>query len=529
MMKNNIIRNKFLFISNLILGIFLILTFRNDYFTFHLPDCDTKRIIFYFISKVMFVFGAFFSINYSFVFLRNLKKQNLQGFSFFLKAFISICGFYTFILLLIAPGNWNNIDEVIVFSYATDLQCWHTQGILTTLMTIFGLMLWPKAVFVIFLQVLLSSFLISKILLGIYEQLNNKKWILLFVLLFFTIPCIYYVLFPLRVWMFSLLLLMLVNKIIICFNKNNISNKDIVALVVLVALLCVYRTEIKFLFFIFPIIMFILLREHRANRVKKIISAEAVIIVVCVLFNMLQNFAGGQVLKSHRFEPYVTFLSMAVSNYDIAEDDINRLDKVIPTDDLIKYANYERPFEFKSTYRDENEFTDEQYNDCLRTIVKLIIEHPILFLKTKLVILSSSTGMHQYWLNKPLLQPEMTELFESCDDNVNRNMSYFYPFSPFTENISPYLSGCFVNINLYCFVWNFWLPILMMMVMLIGCIVKGVRKNIMYILVLLLVGIEFILVFLFAPATFQMYYFPFYLVGWYIIIYWILDKTKRIN
>ena len=280
-----------------------------------------------------------------------------------------------------------------------------------------------------------------------------------------------------------------------------------------------------FLLFIFPFIVFYLYKNR--NKVRSIvIKAEAFVLCLVMIFSFCQSFIGGSISKGHRLEPFITSISIMAAKGRIPEDDLKILDKVVPVDDLIKYSSPERPFEYKSSARSDDEFTNAEYIDALGVIIKSIIKHPMEFLKSKIIMFVHSTGMEKYYVNLPADENAIAAMYERYNLDKEDIEKYYTPFSPLREKLSSLLMGGYYFFDFYCIFWAFWVPVFLILISALIMFFKDKVKFKPYLIVYILLLMELALVFLFAPASFQMYYFPFYLIGWFFIILCAVDKEK---
>ena len=520
---SSVAKNKIFILFNLLYAGFFVFSVFNDIKTFRIDTADAKHILNYIIVKFLFLVTCVLTEIYVIYRHKNTPSDERRHFYFI---FLSLLIFYLIAFMAYFPGNYNNVDEIKILQDVLNLEFLSTQSIIMSLIYYFGLMIVPKAFSVVLIQIILSSYFIACVFADLYSKLKNKKIIILFFLLFFSIPSVYFVLFPLRAWIFTIVFLLFLYRVfaLIRFSKTP-TRYDLLFLCISLSLLCLIRTEIKFLLFIFPFIVFYLYKNR--NKVRSIvIKAEAFVLCLVMIFSFCQSFIGGSISKGHRLEPFITSISIMAAKGRIPEDDLKILDKVVPVDDLIKYSSPERPFEYKSSARSDDEFTNAEYIDALGVIIKSIIKHPMEFLKSKIIMFVHSTGMEKYYVNLPADENAIAAMYERYNLDKEDIEKYYTPFSPLREKLSSLLMGGYYFFDFYCIFWAFWVPVFLILISALIMFFKDKVKFKPYLIVYILLLMELALVFLFAPASFQMYYFPFYLIGWFFIILCAVDKEK---
>jgi len=510
-----------------LLTAYVLLSIYNDIETFSLMERGVREWSFYIVAKMALIVGLIWLFRYFSQYLSYYREsQHIKTKILFFALLMFV---YLICLVLTWPGNWNNVDEVLVFAYARNLKVWSTQGILSTLVVLWGLMLWPHAGAVIIFQVIVSSLVLANVLSNIYERVHNKRWCIPFCVLFISIPSIYFVLFPLRVWLFSVFFMWFLFELMLLIEKaqgkSKITNAMIAKCTAILALVCGYRTEIKFLMLLYPIILYFLLKASNGiHCCKKAFCSFLAITLFVVALNSLQNLYGGRVSKVHRVDPIITTLSMIVSQEDIAQEDLDIIDKVFNIEDLVEYADMVRPLQYKASAK--SDYSTEDFNQFIKTATKLIAQHPKWYAKTRVITALYSTGYWEFYLNLPASEEYMIQMLNRFDLDIE-NLEYFRGENPLRYSIGSFLNGEIHSMNLYKLAWALWLPILIMGFTFSAVLLGNGKESIKYIVSVFICGIEAILVTLFEPGGFQMYYFPLYLCGWFILFLIAQEKLER--
>ena len=134
--------------------------------------------------------------------------------------------------------------------------------------------------------------------------------------------------------------------------------------------------------------------------------------------------------------------------------------------------------------------------------------------------------MEKYYVNLPADENAIAAMYERYNLDKEDIEKYYTPFSPLREKLSSLLMGGYYFFDFYCIFWAFWVPVFLILISALIMFFKDKVKFKPYLIVYILLLMELALVFLFAPASFQMYYFPFYLIGWFFIILCAVDKEK---
>lgn len=435
--------------------------------------------------------------------------------------FACIVVVYLFFIMVSWPGNWNN-DEFLILGTVQHFNIQYHQSLLTSLFFILSLMIIPDCGGIILFQGIICALIATYTIYICYRQIGKCAYFLLAV--FFSPLTIYYVLYPLRVCLYAftfLLLMMLVAELI---QDCYFSAKRMIAIGVISAIVSTWRTESLFLIVLIPMIIVVQIISKGKNK-KFIYQIVLAAIIPFALLMKINSYKDVQTEKTATLWSFTTGMSVLLQDDNLRspdlEEDLNNIDKVMNIDkmvenssatDLYKVYNASGPYEY----------TNEEYNACIKSIARLIICNPIKYAETKWELFKTSCGIGEsFWLSTPISKEQAYEIVSmySVSDSI------LDIYNPRNENIREamvyWLTGMMPikddgDILIYKVTMQSWIAEL---ILFIVAIVMLFKKKLMYFLIDILVLGDFILVYLTAPNVNVMYFFPCAFVGICITLY----------
>lgn len=485
--------------------------------SYYISSGNPNSIAFYILLKIIFIVLVYLFTFYISNLIKKVRKKDKRAISL-IKIYLILLLVYGIVLLLIYPGIWynNGMDEFQVFDFARNLQVQYHQGVITSMLYILGLMIFPRPVFVVLLQVIIGILLLGNIILDIAEQ-NKAGKILLFLLLF-SPATLYFANYPLRAYLFAVFFLAFIHYFIKYRNQKNIKLSSFWFITFLLCIIINFRIEALALIFIYP---FLFIKKIPC---KQIIYSTIVLIFSVFSFSMINKLGYQGAYRSHNSLSLVAPIGLYLkdeSRYNPAfENDIKAIDKVYDTALLKKYADTN----YIGGARLDQEYTEKDYKKYLLSATKIIIHNPDLFFYQKFIEATHSLGLSSIaFVSKSLDIEECSKIGVIFPENFNQYFAksepYFRDFNIDSHNMfTKILGGQFyiLNVHAYSIFYAFWIPILVLLAIAIYGIIK---KNMILLTADGIIILHFILTFLTAPTRFQMYYFPEYLVGWYLFIY----------
>lgn len=517
-----------------------ILTFFTDHLIFEYVMWDLSNVTQ--MVKTAMTYGA------KAVFLLVLMGIYQGLYYFFTKAdkkFVkySLIYFAVNMMLLVMtwPGIWR-MDEFGILNSATKLLPVFWQNYLTSLFYVFSLMLIPIPSGVIIVQCALISLMVGYIVN--YFVKHFGKWGLLS-----FVPCLFFPvldsnLYPMRMSIYGfmeLLLLLLLwerrqtlkDRVLTEGHKGADSRERTdtgswIFVCILAALVTVWRTEAVYYFLLFPILLAILfVKQIEKKKLIKVMCGY----LVCALCLFVPQTVGDKLTSGNQYDltsvvlPLVPLVEEAYGRED-CEAQLAAIDEVVDVEIAVQGAAegksgislfWSEP-DFQRTY------IDSEYRAFKSAYYELIIKFPEVFLEERLDCFLHSVDLLQ----------NTTELF-SAEGVVNYDTFRAYPGTkPISEQLRNIVikalewrsAGDYETKKMgYGLVYGALLPIAVLFAVWVWCLIRRKWQG-FFLLSLPLVKLP--LVFLTAPSRLFMYYYSFYLIGYFLLIYMVIGMIVKI-
>ena len=485
-----------------------------------------------------------------------------QGIFYFVKkadrTFVKIAIAYFLLqlclLLLVWPGIWR-MDEFSLLSNSVQLMPHFWQNYITSVFYIYSMMLLPFPAGVIIMQCVCISLVVARMLTLCARSMKGrqKRPHLAAVLLglpFWMFPVLDSNLYPLRMSLYAFLEVLLLAELYFYGEKetgqgNHMhesnakdsnrhdngqnSNGEIffwARIVVLAAIVTVWRTEAIYYLLLFPLLLFLL---ERTSRKKKILlwRIGCYIILTVILFSVQK--VGEKMTSGQQYELTSTVLPLVplVEEADKNGDDalLARIDRVVNVDVVLEGAKQGRSgiSLFWGEPDFQRDYTEEEFADFKSAYYKLILTYPGTFLKERWQTFLASSGLLE----------NTTELF-TAKGVPNYDTFRTYPLSkPISDELR---TGVIKILELRSrqdymqklpvtdFVYSAIPAIVILIITFVICLAKR-RWTAVYVTTLMLVKVP--LVFLTAPSRLFMYYYSPYLFGYCTLFYFLACCGKR--
>lgn len=497
-----------------------LLSFSNEQVFFDFSNMQFENIVLYVICKVLLLLieVAVPQLCYKYA----LKNKQ------WIKLFVCVLSIYVICLLLSWPGNWNN-DEFLILGNIQHFSIQYHQSFFTSIFYILALMIYPNCGSIIFWQMVICACIATYIIKWAYNRYGKIAYA--FLILFLSPPTIYYLLYPLRVCLYAFSFLLLLFMIFRIAHEQNVSWKDLVLIAVLTAVVSAWRTESKILILVIPILVAIKIRKNISK--KYILYFLIATYLPFAVFSRVNSLGDKQTEQTATLWSFVTGLSVMLQDSDIdsphLQEDLYNIDQIMHIEKMKENAN---ACDLYAVYNEIGpfEFTDDEYKLCLKSIARLIICNPVKYAEAKFPLFKDSVGLNKssWWLSTPVTKEEafcITEMYGVSDtilkiynpmNNTCREAFVWYLTGMHAINET----GTMARI----YMWNLWLPLILLVVATFVLLIK--RKVYVAISSLLVVG-ELCIVYLTAPSMNVMYFWPFYLLGYSIFFYTILEHYKQ--
>lgn len=493
-----------------------------DQVTFHFADHSGIMVTFIIILAILWTFFFYMLIGNVALALYHKNETFLSYFKYFAGYF----GFMSFFWLLCWPGIFKG-DEFYVIKSALDFTMSGAQSGITSLFYMVALLFFPSMASIVFFQLLIicSIFAIVMHDLFIYFQPLGKKRFLL-CLPFALLPVIDGNLFTLRATLVGWIFLFLFAKSFLLIKAKSISTWQLIYISILCGLVIAWRTEYVYLILFCPLLFFI----KKLMNLKK--CALFLILIVC-FFQLFQLPNKAALYGSNKY-PISLVLNPVGNLFKEAEDlkgpqvydDIMTINELVDVALLRQTASVRNISQY---WNIDDILPEEQLSAFMQASLRLIIYNPDKFLKYRWQTFAYTSGLYKDRINHP---------GGECISAINSLLYYDHDYRSFFLLGNPPLGqslrektisflACRIyeqdNIKttaLLPIFYNLIPPLVLLLIMMVISVCKKRYDNVWLALLLLP---SLVLIFLTAPAMFFMYYFCFYLCGYFYVMLSLLD------
>lgn len=511
----------------LVAAVQFVLSFFTDRFMFSYVFCDfstTKNIlksIWAVGVKALFLLLLVALWQWLFWFVKKADRR-------FVRITLGYFAFMLLLLLLIWPGIWR-MDEFGLLSSSAQLMPHFWQNYITSVFYVFSLMLLPFPAGVIIVQCFCIALIVARLVtlameaLGTGGKLRKSKLYLLLPVPFFMLPVLDSNLYPLRMSLYAFLEVLLVTELFLWNKKHQRGSGWWCRMIVLAAVVTVWRTEAVYYMLLFPLYLLWMGRKKKAGCVPQVI----IYLIICVILLVPQK-VGERISSGQQYEltsvvlPLVPLVEEA---YEQGETELlSIVDKVVNVEVILEGAGEgrsgislfwgEEDFQRKYDSADFSRFKSAYYT--------LVMKYPAVFLQERC----------QTFLASNDLLENTTELFVREDvPNYTAFRSY-----PLTEPVSDKIRTSVIKLLELRSPEDYkqklpitdavYGPIPSMLILLAVCVGLIGKKQwkVLYLIFMILIRVP--IVFLTAPSRLFMYYYPVYLFGYCVLFYCIVQKLQ---
>jgi len=496
-------------------------------------------VITFFTDKLFIDFGKFNFLNYVFckiilfvvifvlwtlIFKLLYRKDYKKLIKYFLIYFIPLF----IILILIFPGIWYS-DDFNFLDYAKTVDFLYYLNYLTSVFYSVSLMLIPIPTGVIIIQLIIISVIIAYIVYRLQRITNSKLSYIVYPV--FLLPMtIYYNLYCNRPVIYGIFYLGFAATIFLDYLEKKKANRcKMVLLCFYSAILAIWRSEGMYLFVLAPIILAFIYYEK--NYIKNICKYFLIILIFGMIVNLPQYSATNNESKTYSFNRFLPSVInplqwMLTQDIKITDEQIDSISKVLDIDAMKEYPTLlDTPCIWLNSCIIKH--SDDDIEDFKKAYINIILNNPDLFVKAKIITFYNSTGI-------------VNNVFEDCSIFYSNNgvISKFLDEYRFNNLINYDARRYVVRIlegrnpvnhassRIYCYINNLLVAIFALIALLIYGIIK---KKKVYIMFPLLFAAHTGMIALTAPASYFMYYYSVYLVGYFILAIEIIYIIKHIK
>ncbi len=409
------------------------------------------------------------------------------------------------LLVLTWPGIWR-MDEFGILNSASLLLPVFWQNYLTSAFYILSIMLIPVPTGVIIVQIVCIS-----LLAGSVVKMSVKRFgpigLISFIPLFFF-PVLDSNLYPMRMSLYAFLELWLIARLI----TGEIRDRgQAYTLCLAAALVTVWRTEAAYYLVLFPVALYLVVKE------KELLRRALIVFLALTIPLFTVQSIGDKLTSSHQYDLTSVMLPLVplteASSVSADETELAAINKVVPVDLILETAEEGKSGInlFWSDLYDKTDYSDEEYAAFKKAYYSLIKKYPDVFLKERWECFISSNDLLQ----------NTTEIYDPDADQVPNYVSF--RSYPGTASFAPSLRSNVIRfLELrdkhdydqkkagYAFVYGALFSIVLLICIFIAEIIK--KHKLLIIASMLALG-RVPLVFMTAPSRLFMYYYSVYLIG----------------
>ncbi|MBO4337004.1 MAG: hypothetical protein J5842_02925 [Lachnospiraceae bacterium] len=496
-----------------------------DKVTFQWPEPWTFRVMCIVTVFVAFVF-CFYLKTIHFVISLFQKKD---GYLYRAKLFAGYFLFMSIFWILTWPGIFKG-DEFYTIRAALSFELSAMQSGLTSMFYIITLLFFPSMASIVFFQLLIICIIFSVVMGDILKAFEGKKR-LFFFLPFILFPVIDGNLFTLRASLVGWLFLLLLDRLVMlaAYKKDESGQleraKEYLIITALSGLICAWRSEFIYLIVAVPMLLFFR-RKVMGIRIWQSCLCMLMIIVFWQVFCVPNKIAANGQNKY----PISLVLNPVANLFTEVEDlrgpdvsgDVFTINEVVDAAQLRKDASVRNISQY---WNIPDVLPKDQLSRFMKASIRLIVYNPVKFLKYRWQTFAYTNGIYD---------DGHTNFPGGEDPNALPYLTYYdFNFGEFFVFSRPMLGyalrektimllGCRMKTetgtkgNIMMPVMYNVIPVVILLLISLGLMIRYKKHTLTGVIVLLF--LQFPLVFLTAPAMFFMYYFCLYLCGYCMIV-----------
>ena len=514
-------RKKQIIAALLMTTVHFLITFLSDRIIFNIQE---HSILIYAGFKIVFFF-ILFSIWFFVIDFAIKIKNNNQIYLRWITIAIIFFVIFSILMLLVWPGNWV-WDEKGILENALMLKMNGWQHFLTSLFYIFSLMIIPFPSGVVIIQYTIIALIISYILSTLTNRYGKKS---LFIgLIFLMPPVLLHILYPMRINLYTFLELLFFFLILVNIKNERFKGSTMLTLSVLSIILTVWRTEGIFLIIVFPLIL--LIKKYS----KKTVLIVFVSTLLCAgIMVGIQNYH--LVLGYDGAVDYnVTGIATPYHSLIRKEYKENKNSALIKSAE--KYLNFKEINKYEEGEGEEAFWvgaystvdSDGKYKMMLKDYKSLILKHPGTFFYYRFKL----------FLDTQKVYDDKGKIISVVQEgNINQQIFNLdkYPLGKtINKELRAKILKCLYGksslkpLNLIIKnTFNIFVPLLLIILMAIYSLTFIKKGGGQMLIIMSSLLVHFAMVFVTAPATYFMYYFPIYVCGYTLFLSFLLSKICK--
>lgn len=458
-----------------------------------------------------------------FLTIHMIRKKDKQFLSYF--KYFCIYGVIMGIFFLMTwPGIFKG-DEFYVIKSALSFTLSPAQSGLTSIFYIVALLIFPSMATITFLQLLIICTIFAYIMKQI-RDLYPSRLSYLFMIVFLLLPVIDGNLFTLRATLVGWIFLLIICKLFFAYKHGKLSLTNLVLLSILSGLITAWRSEYIYLLLLLPLACLFL----KLVNWKKMLLMILIVAISFQTFNIPNKIA----LNGSNKYPISLVLNPLANLFTEVEnlkgpdvyDDVMTINELVDVQLLRRSASVRNISQY---WNIDDVLPKEQLSRFMKAAVRLIVYNPGLFLKYRTLTFLHTNGFYPDEINHP-----GGENVDAINKLVYYDMDYKDMFVMMNPPLGQTLREKCISVlacrhydkehtTTNCLLVVFYNCVPTLILLLVGFIVSLIRHKKDLLCLIILTLTQVILIYLTAPAMFFMYYFCFYLAGYFVAMLIFLD------
>ncbi len=466
------------------------------------------------------VYTALLFCIYLFISKNQVFKKLIKEFLiYFIPLFI--------LLLCIWPGFLKG-DEFYVLEAVRDLKFSPAQTGITSLFYVACLRFFPSVGSITFFQVLIVSGIYAYIFYMLKQIYPNRN-LLLCRLVCFLLPVLDGNLFTLRATLVGWIFLLIMVMCFYAWKKDELSVKQWVVISLLCGLIIAWRSEYIYLLIFIPIAM----KWVYKKTWKQALLCFLIILIAyqgCNIPNKIALNGSNKYPISLVINPLGNIFAQDEIRGETAYDDIMTINELIDVQALRRHPSVRNISQY---WNIPDILPEEQLDAFMSASIRLILNNFDHFLYYRWLTFAHTNGMYADEINHPIAPTAETVYTLNYYGRDYKNDYYFMqaPLGASVRNAVIDFLSCrhYVSMApktnaLYPIFYNCLPTFVFAFVCMIVCLFK---KKFVPAGILFTTGVQVALIFLTAPAMFFMYYFCFYLAGYFLTAVMLLELNAK--
>lgn len=509
-------------------------------------EVSHKKIMY--ASIVLSAVFGFFVVCFFFTCIRLLIKKN-SIFLSYMKQFLIYFVPLFLLLILTWPGIFKG-DDFYVLKAVRSYSLSPAQTGITSLFYICCLRFFPSMAGITFFQILIISCIYAYIFKNLKDIYPDCHFILCRIVLF-LFPVLDACLFTLRATLTGFFFLLILSCCYFIWKKEQTNLKQIFFLCALTGLVIAWRSELVYMLLFLPIYIVLIYKKFAdgqqaqafAGQCKKGLIRFLLCFIITVGFYSFFNIPNKIALNGSNKYPISLVINPLGNIFaqdeirgEHAYDDIMIISELLDVQALRKHPSVRNISQY---WNIPDTLPKKQLNAFMNASVDLILHNFDSFLYYRYQTFRYTNGMVRDEINHPT--PPTTDTIYTLtyyDEDYHNSYYYMKPlFGEALRNRIIDLLSCRhyekdkANTNaLYPVLYNCLPTFFIALTCMIICLI---RKRYAMAGILFMSGVQLVLIFLTAPAIFFMYYFCFYLTGYFLSALSIYELcpglTKKLN